>query len=205
MFANFSRIYPLGERPDYEPLPSTSVEAIAERDGCAQMEVIYDLMLDKDGKAILYYPNFNYSYGHLDHLHEMLQHPGTVNSLSDGGAHCGYICEVSMPTFMLSHWTRDRTRGAKLRLKDVVKRQTLDTARVYGLQDRGALKPGMKADLNVIDYDRLRLYAPEMVFDLPVGGHHLIQHADGSLATVVAGKPIFENRQATGELRGKAA
>jgi N-acyl-D-aspartate/D-glutamate deacylase len=203
MFGNFHKIFRLGERPDYEPLPEQSVAAMAEREGRQPLDVVYDLMMEKDGKAILYYPSFNYSYGDLDHLRAMLQHPGTVNSLADGGAHCGYICDVSMPTFMLTHWTRERTRGELLPLEAVVKRQTQDTARVYGLHDRGTLKAGMKADINIIDYDRLRLYAPEMVFDLPAGGRRLVQRADGYVATLVAGQPIYENQVPTGALPGR--
>ena len=203
MFANYPRIFPLGESPDYEPAPEKSVAAIAASRGQEPLAIIYDLMLANDGKAILYYPSFNYSYGTLSHLHEMLQHPATVNSLSDGGAHCGYICDVSMPTFMLTHWARERSRGPRLALEAMVKRQSADTARLYGMTDRGTLLPGMKADVNVIDYARLRLHAPRMAFDLPAGGRRLVQEADGYVATMVAGVPIFENKVATGALPGR--
>jgi N-acyl-D-aspartate/D-glutamate deacylase len=160
-------------------------------------------MLEKNGTAILYYPSFNYSYEHLDHLHQLLQHQNTVNSLSDGGAHCGYICDVSMPTFMLSYWTRDRQRGPRLPLEWVVRRQTSDTARVYGLHDRGLLAPGRKADVNIIDPVGLRLYSPEMVHDLPAGGRRLVQRADGYVATLVNGQPIFEGGKPTGAMPGR--
>lgn len=203
LFSSFHKIYPLGDNPDYEPSPGNSIAAIAQRTGQAPLDIIYDLMLEKNGKAILYYPSFNYAYEHLDHLHQMLKHDNTVNSLSDGGAHCGYICDVSMPTFMLSYWTRDRERGPRLPLEWVVKRQTSDTARVYGLHDRGVLQAGRKADLNLIDPDALRLHCPEMVYDLPAGGRRLVQRADGYLATVVNGQPIYEHGQATGALPGK--
>lgn len=203
MFGEFSRIYPLGDQPDYEPHPSTSVAALAQRSGQDPLEVIYDLMLEKQGRAILYFPSFNYAYGNLSQVHEMLQHSSTVNSLADGGAHCGYICDVSMPTFMLTHWTRDRSRGPRLSLEAMVKRQSLDTARVYGLHDRGALKLGLKADINVIDYERLALKAPRMVYDLPAGGRRLVQEAEGYVCTLVAGLPIMENNQATGNLPGR--
>lgn len=203
MFSQFSRIYPLGEQPDYEPDTATSVAALANHNGQDPLEVIYDLMLQKDGRAILYFPSFNYAYGNLSQVHEMLQHSSTVNSLADGGAHCGYICDVSMPTFMLTHWTRDRSRGPRLGLEAMVRRQTLDTARVYGLHDRGALKVGLKADINVIDYARLALHAPRMVHDLPAGGRRLVQEAEGYVATLVAGQPIMENKQATGALPGQ--
>lgn len=203
LFSSFNKIYPLGDEPDYEPLPDTSVAAMSARSGVPPLEIIYDLMLEKEGKAILYYPSFNYSYENLDHLHELLQHQNTVNSLSDGGAHCGYICDVSMPTFMLSYWTRDRVRGPQLSPEWVVKRQTFDTAKVYGLNDRGLLKEGYKADVNIIDPASLKLHCPEMIFDLPAGGRRLVQRADGYVATIVNGVPIFENGQATGALPGR--
>jgi N-acyl-D-aspartate/D-glutamate deacylase len=203
LFSSFHKIYPLGDNPDYEPLPEQSIAAKAAREGKAPLEIIYDLMLEKNGTAILYYPSFNYSYEHLDHLHQLLQHQNTVNSLSDGGAHCGYICDVSMPTFMLSYWTRDRQRGPRLPLEWVVRRQTSDTARVYGLHDRGLLAPGRKADVNIIDPVGLRLYSPEMVHDLPAGGRRLVQRADGYVATLVNGQPIFEGGKPTGAMPGR--
>jgi len=203
LFNSFHKIYRLGQNPDYEPHPDESVAAMAKRLGVPPLEVVYDLMLENDGKAILYYPSFNYSYENLDHLHQLMQHANTVNSLSDGGAHCGYICDVSLPSFMLSFWTRDRKRGALLPLEHVVKRQTADTARVYGLNDRGLLRPGYKADVNVVDPEAIAIHCPEMVFDLPAGGRRLIQRADGYIATLVNGQPIFENGEATGALPGK--
>lgn len=203
LFSSFHKIYPFGDEPDYEPLPEWSIAAMASRSGRPPLEIIYDLMLENDGTAILYYPSFNYSYENLDHLHELMQHENTVNSLSDGGAHCGYICDVSMPTFMLSYWTRDRTRGPHLPLEWIVKRQTADTASVYGLSDRGMLKAGLKADINIIDPKALKLHTPEMVFDLPAGGRRLVQRADGYIATIVNGEPIFENGVATGALPGQ--
>ena len=160
-------------------------------------------MLEQEGRAIIYYPSFNYSYENLDHIHQLMQHRQTVNSLSDGGAHCNYICDVSLPTFMLTHWTKARTRGPLLPLEYIVKRQTFDTAQVYGLHDRGLLKVGYKADINVIDPEALALHRPEFVHDLPAGGRRLVQRADGYLATIVRGEPIFENAQETGNLPGK--
>lgn len=203
LFSSFHKIYRLGKNPDYEPLPEESVAAMAGRSGQSPLEMVYDLMLENEGQAILYYPSFNYSYENLDHLHQLMQHPNTVNSLSDGGAHCGYICDVSMPTFMLTHWTRDRSRGPLLALEHIVQRQTHDTARVYGLQDRGLLQAGYKADINIIDPQALKVHCPEMVFDLPGGGRRLVQRADGYIATLVNGIPIFENGVATGDLPGK--
>lgn len=205
LFGNFQKIYRLTRDglPEYEPDPNTSVAAMARDSGREPLHIVYDLMMENDGTAILYFPSFNYSNENLDHLRELLLHDNTVNSLSDGGAHCGYICDVSMPTFMLTHWVRDRTRGSRLPLEWVIKRQTLDTARAYGLSDRGVLSPGFKADINIVDADKLTLRAPEMVFDLPAGGRRLVQSADGYIATIVAGMPIFEHGQATGVLPGR--
>jgi N-acyl-D-amino-acid deacylase len=163
--------------------------------------VAYDAMLANqgpdgprnDGKGLLYFPVFNYSYGDLSQLHTQLLHPRTMMSLADGGAHVGYVCDVSMPTFMLTHWARDRARGPKLPLELLVKKQTRDTAQVYGLHDRGLLAPGMKADVNIIDFDRLQLDLPHFVFDLPAGGRRLTQSAQGYIATLVAGEAIMEH------------
>lgn len=191
---------------DYEPLLSDSVVARSEITGDNPLAVAYDAMLanhgQHDGKGLLYFPVFNYSYGDLSQLHTQLQHPRTLVSLADGGAHVGYVCDVSMPTFMLTHWARDRARGPKLALEQVVKKQTHDTAQVYGLHDRGLLAPGMKADVNIIDFDRLQLDLPHFVFDLPAGGRRLTQSAQGYIATLVAGQAIMENGAPTGAMPG---
>ena len=160
-------------------------------------------MLEDEGRAIIYFPVFNYSYEKLSHTYELLQHPRTVLSLGDGGAHCGFICDASLPTFMLTHWTRDRTRGETLPLELIVQRQTSGTASIYGLHDRGLIKPGYIADLNLIDYDKLTLHSPHFVSDLPAGGRRIVQTASGYLATIKAGETIFENGQATGAMPGK--
>lgn len=199
----FALVPQTGAEPDYEPPAERSVAAIAEREGRNPLEVVYDMMMADDGEAIVYFPSFNYAYGHLDHLREEFQHPRTMMSLADGGAHCGYICDVSMPTFMLTHWVRGRTRGATIPLEFAVKRQTADTAAVYGLHDRGRIAPGLKADLNLIDFDRLRLKPPTVAFDLPAGGRRLVQHADGYLATFVAGEQIMADGEPTGALPGR--
>jgi N-acyl-D-amino-acid deacylase len=192
---------------DYEPLLSTSVVAQARATGANPLEIAYDAMLSNegrdDGKGLLYFPVFNYSDGDLSLLHTQLQHPRTMMSLADGGAHVGYVCDVSMPTFTLTHWARDRTRGPKLPLEMLVKKQTCDTAAVYGMNDRGLLRPGYKADVNIIEFDRLRLDLPHFVFDLPAGGRRLTQSAQGYIATLVSGESTFENRQPTGALPGK--
>jgi N-acyl-D-aspartate/D-glutamate deacylase len=196
-----------GAEPDYEPLPERSVKAIAQREGRVPLDVVYDLLMADEGTGIVYFPSFNFANGDLDHARVLMQHPQTMMSLADGGAHCGYICDASMPTFMLTHWARGRarTRGpdAVLPLELMVKRQTSDTARVYGLLDRGLIREGMKADLNVIDFERLALRPPRVVFDLPAGGRRLVQEADGYVATIVSGEPIRAHGQDTGALPGQ--
>ncbi len=199
----FHKMFRLGTRPDYEPDPSTSAAAVAAREGKQPNEIAYDWMLEDEGRAIIYFPVFNYSYEKLSHTYELLQHPRTMLSLGDGGAHCGFICDASLPTFMLTHWTRDRTRGEKLPLELIVKRQTSSTAAIYGLHDRGLIKPGYIADFNLIDYDKLTLHAPHFVADLPAGGRRIVQEADGYLATIKAGETIFENGHPTGAMPGK--
>ncbi len=192
---------------NYEPSLADSVVVTGQKSGRNPLEVAYDEMLANggrnDGKGLLYFPVFNYSYGDLSQLHTQLQHPRTMMSLADGGAHVGYICDVSMPTFMLTHWARDRSRGPTLPLEMMVKKQTLDTAQVYGLHDRGLLKPGYKADINLIDFEHLRLDMPHFVFDLPAGGRRLTQGAEGYIATMVSGEAIMENGQPTGAMPGK--
>ena len=200
---SFHKMFALGADPDYEPPPEASVAAIAAREGRAPLEVVYDMLMAQDGEAVVYFPSFNYAYGHLDQLHAQFQHPRTMMSLADGGAHCGYICDASMPTFMLTHWVRGRTRGATIPLELAVRRQTADTAAVYGLHDRGRITPGLKADLNLIDFDRLRLQAPTVAFDLPAGGRRLMQRAEGYLATFVAGQAIMEQGEPSGAMPGR--
>jgi N-acyl-D-amino-acid deacylase len=199
---SFHKMYALGAEPDYEPAQEQSIAAIAQRDGRTPLEVAYDMLLDDDGKGIIYFPSFNYAYNDLRQLHTELQHPRTMMSLADGGAHCGYICDVSMPTYMLTHWARDRKRGPTLPLELMVKRQTGDTAGIYGLKDRGLLQPGYLADLNIIDFDRLRLPPPYVAFDLPAGGRRLVQTAEGYVATFKSGQAIMQEGQRTGALPG---
>lgn len=200
---SFHKMYALGAEPDYEPAAEHSIAAISQRDGRTPLEVAYDMLMAEDGKGIIYFPSFNYAYNDLSQLHTELQHPRTMMSLADGGAHCGYICDVSMPTYMLTHWARDRKRGPTLPLELMVQRQTRDTAAIYGLKDRGLLQPGYLADINIIDFDRLRLPPPYVAFDLPAGGRRLVQTAEGYLATLKAGETIMENGERTGALPGK--
>jgi N-acyl-D-amino-acid deacylase len=203
LISRWDRIFPLGDPPDYEPAPSTSVRAVADREGRRPEEVVLDWLLEKDGTALLNAPLSSYEETNLDAVREMMTHPRTVLGLSDGGAHCGLICDVSMPTSLLTHWVRDRTRGDLLSLEQAVHLQTGRTAKVYAFHDRGTLEAGKRADVNLIDLDGLVLHAPEMVFDLPAGGRRLIQKADGYKATFVAGQQTYEDGKPTGARPGK--
>jgi N-acyl-D-amino-acid deacylase len=204
MLRSFDKMYRIDPTaPDYEPAPERSAAAVARARGISPFEVVYEWMMADGGNGIVYFPIFNYSYGDFSHLHRLLQHGQTMLSLGDGGAHVGYITDAGLPTFMLTHWTRDRSRGPKLPLEDIVRRQTRHTASIYGLQDRGLLKPGYKADVNVIDYAHLSVDAPYMAYDLPGGGKRLLQKAQGYLATIVAGVTTHERGEPTGALSGR--
>lgn len=202
MAASLDKLFPLGDPPDYEPDPSTSIAAVAAREGRDPLEVTYDLMLRRGGHELLYLPLLGYVDGGLDDIGEMLVHPGTVLGLGDGGAHCGVLCDASLPTFMLTHWARDRARGDTLPVELVVHHQTRRTALLYGFEDRGVLAPGHLADINVVDLDGLTLEPPEMAYDLPAGGKRLIQRARGYVATVKSGVVVRDHDEATGERPG---
>ena len=167
------------------------------------MQLVLEQLTAHDGNGMLYAPFFNYSYGDLSMTYEATRHPHTRMGLSDAGAHCGAICDGGTPTFMLTHWTRDRSRGPKLPLEHVVHRQTRQTAELYGLADRGLVAPGLRADLNVIDHAALSFDPPRMVFDLPAGGRRLVQRASGYRATFVAGVRTVADDEFTGELPGR--
>ena len=186
---------------NYEPTIAESILERAKAAGVSGDEYAYDLLCRDDGKGFIYLPILNYADGNLDFLMDLQQSDDTVNSLSDGGAHCGTICDAASPTFMLQHWVRDRSRGT-IGLENAIKRQCNDTARLYGLEDRGVLAPGYLADLNIIDMDRIRLGKPWLAFDLPAGGKRLLQKAEGYIATIKNGKVTFRDGEWTGETPG---
>jgi len=200
---NFAKMFPLADPPNYEPTADESLGARAAQRNVSPEELAYDWMLQDDGRALILFPFLNYADDNLEPALAMMRHPHTVLGLGDGGAHVGMISDGSFPTSMLTHWTRDRTRGAKLPLEWVIKAQSRDTAAAVGLHDRGLLKPGYKADLNVIDHARLTLHRPKVAYDLPAGGRRLVQYADGYEATVVSGAVTYRNGKATGALPGK--
>ncbi len=204
VLANLGRIWPVADGDiDYEPTGDESVAAIAARTGIPPMQLVLDQLTAHDGNGMLYAPFFNYAYGDLSMTYEVTRHPHTRMGLSDAGAHCGAICDGGTPTFMLTHWTRDRTRGPRLPLEYVVHRQTHQTAQLYGLGDRGLVAPGLRADLNVIHYDELRFGPPRMAFDLPAAGRRLVQKASGYRATFVAGVQTVADDEFTGALPGR--
>jgi N-acyl-D-aspartate/D-glutamate deacylase len=203
MPTHWPMLFPVRQSPDYEPVASDSVAAIAERLGTTPAEVALDHMLSDAGRGMLYLPFLNYAQGSLDPSYSMLTHRDTVPGLSDGGAHVGMICDGSFPTSNITHWTRDRTRGPKLALERMVHLQTQATAQAVGLCDRGVVAPGYRADLNVIDYQRLALHAPKVSYDLPAGGRRLIQRAEGYVATLVGGAVTYRDGEATGALPGR--
>jgi N-acyl-D-aspartate/D-glutamate deacylase len=198
----WDRMFVMGDPPDYEPEASKSIGAIARRSNHTPDEVAYDYLaggLDK----FLFFPIVGYNEDNHDIIRTMLTSPETVLGLSDGGAHCSSISDASLPSWMLTHWGRDRKRGPGLPLEMIVRRQTSETADFFGFADRGRLAPGLKADVNVIDFERLRLHVPEIRYDLPAGGRRLVQRVDGYVATLVAGTPVFEHGQYTGATPGK--
>ncbi len=193
----------LGDNPRYEQSAEDSVLSMAQVRGVSALEMMYDLLLEDEGKALLYFPIYNYTDMNFDAVYTMMTHPQAIMGLSDGGAHVGTICDSSFPTYLLSYWTRDRKQGQRLSVPEAVRRLTSDIADYCGMADRGVLKPCLKANVNVIDLENLRLHAPRMVRDLPAGGQRLLQDATGYRAVVVAGEPVLMNDQLTGRLPGR--
>jgi N-acyl-D-amino-acid deacylase len=200
---SLGRLYALGNPPDYEPTPDRTVTAIAKARGEDPLSTLYDLMLESNATAMLMLPLFNYADGNHDAIREMMLHPAGVLGLSDGGAHCGMICDASYPTFLLTHWARDRHRGEKLSLEYVIRKQSRDTAYLFGLGDRGTIEPGKKADVNVIDMDALTLHPAAMAWDLPAGGNRILQGASGYAATIVSGTVTRRKDVDTGARPGR--
>ena len=203
LMSNWDRLFLLGDPPNYEPEASRSIASIAAKTNQSPAEFCYDYLTGEDGRRMLYFPVTNYVHGDHGVVREMIVDPDTVLGLSDGGAHCGQICDSSLPSFMLTHWVRDRSRGAKLPLEFIVKRSTSETADFFGFKDRGRLQAGKKADINVIDFENLRLHHPEMVYDLPAGGKRLVQRVDGYDMTLVSGTSVFEHGTETGHRPGQ--
>jgi N-acyl-D-aspartate/D-glutamate deacylase len=197
------KLWVLGDPPDYEPAPEASLAARAAAEGKDVWALAYDLLLEDEGRTMMYSPFANYADNNLDCCRDMLLSENTVPGLGDGGAHVGIISDASFVTTLLTHWGRDRSRGERIPLETLVKRQSQDTARAVGLTDRGVIAAGMKADLNLIDFDNLRVRAPEIVHDLPSGGARLEQKADGYLATIVSGQVTYRNGEPTDALPGR--
>ncbi len=196
-------IYAMGDNVDYEPTPDMSVKALAEKNGVTTDEMAYDLLNKDNGCASLMFPTLNYVGENHDVIYEMLTHPTAINGLSDGGAHVRMICDASIPTYLLTHWARDRARGPKLSVEEAVRLQTTATADVMGLSDRGRIAPGLRADINIIDFDKLELHAPRAVNDLPAGGRRLVQSASGYVATIVNGVVTRRDGADTGQRPGR--
>lgn len=199
----FDNLYVLDDLPDYEPGEADSITQRARRAGVSPAELAYDALLENDGKRMLYCPLFGYDRRNLDRQMEMLMDESSVISLADTGAHCGVLSDASIPTWLLSYLVRDRQRGPRLELEAAVRMHTRDTARCMGLVDRGSLEPGMKADINVIDLDRLAIATPQVIYDLPAGGRRVYQGATGYRYTLVSGQVIMEDGVSTGAMPGR--
>lgn len=199
---DFSNMYALGDPPQYEPPAGTSIAAIADHAGRSAADVAYDALLEQNGRGLIYVPALNFSDRNLDIVREMIVHEGTVPGLSDAGAHCSLICDATAGTHLLTHWGRDRAQG-RIPLPLLVNKLTHRGASLMGLMDRGLIREGLRADINVIDFDRLRLHPPKVVYDLPAGGRRLTQDAEGFVLTMVRGVPTYRNGEFTGRLPGK--
>jgi N-acyl-D-aspartate/D-glutamate deacylase len=200
---NPNNLFRFDDPPDYEPPAEASIAALASEASTDPVSFVLDLLLDQGGTGMVFLPFLNYAHGNSDHCREMLLHEHSVPGLGDGGAHVSFISDASFPTYLLTHWARDRQRGERLPLEFLVKRQTRDTAEIVGFLDRGLLAPGMKADVNVIDFDALMIRRPEMRYDLPAGGKRLIQRVDGYRYTIVSGEVVMEDGEPTGANPGR--
>ena len=197
------KIWLMTDPPNYEPNPEDSLNAQAIARGLDPWSYIYDILLQNNGRSLLYTPFANYAQNNLDCCRDMILHKDTVMGLGDGGAHVGTICDASFITSLITHWGRDRVRGEKIDLPTLIKCQSRDTARAVDLTDRGTLEPGMKADVNIIDFENLSVRLPEIVNDLPAGGARLQQRADGYLMTIVNGEPTYIEGEETDSLPGR--
>jgi len=197
-----NKFFRLGETLDYEQPANASLGAEARQDGVSAMEKLYDTLLELDGRQLIYFPIYNYTEFNYDNVRKMLTHPKALPGLSDGGAHVGTICDASFPTYLLSYWARDRNEG-QIDLTRAIQMLTADGADYLGLKDRGRLKVGMRADVNVIDHKNLTLGAPRMVQDLPAGGQRLLQPVKGFRATLVAGEQVIADDQVTDARPGR--
>jgi N-acyl-D-aspartate/D-glutamate deacylase len=201
---SFERMYPIADRPDYEPDPATdSIAALAAKTGQDPLAYAYDVMMRNEGGGMIYLALANYGTGSFTPLRALLARGDLIAGLSDAGAHCLRVVDASAPTFMLTHWGRDRARGATLPVELIVKSCTSDPARAYGLEDRGVVAAGYLADLNVIDFERLSLPVPHIAADLPAGGERLVQRAEGYVATIKSGRPTFRDGMHSGAYPGK--
>ena len=203
IITSFNKMFRLGEPANYEPDPDLSVLSESKRLNLTPQEIVYDMLLEKDGRALIYHPLFNYEFGNLNHVDTMLKHPYTISGLGDAGAHCGAISDASFPTTLIQHWGRDRDRGKKFPLETLIRMQTYETSQLLGIKDRGLLVEGLKADINIIDFDNLTIHEPEIVNDLPAGGRRLVQKASGYSYTIVSGEIAFKDGEATGKLNGQ--
>ena len=203
LISNYETQFILSDPPNYEPTREDSIAYLAEQRNQSEEEVIYDELIKDDGKSLIYACFTPYEKYKLKFVESFYKLKSSVAGGSDGGAHCGLICDASMPTTNLSHWARDRSAGNKIPLELIIRKQTKDTAETYGLFDRGEIKTGMIADINIIDFEKLNVSLPKMIFDLPKGGKRLVQESFGYLATIKSGEVVYENGQATGTLPGQ--
>ena len=200
---SFKYAFAWGTRPDYEPQLADRIDQRARAAGLSVEACAYDLLLANEGQAMFYQPGANYRDGNLSAVREMLGHAHTVVGLADGGAHYGMICDASFPSYYLARWARDADAAQRIPLPQAIAALTSEPAALAGLTDRGCLAVGRKADLNLIDFERLQVHVPTVVHDLPAGGRRLHQRADGFVATIVSGTVTYRHGEATGALPGR--